>query len=63
MAAVGDTIDQMLGESITTKSLAFSSTFGYHETTHTVGGNTVQVAEVDLVWADVDASGNITYSF
>ena len=63
MAAAGDTIDQMLGSGVGTRSLAFSSTFGYKETNHTVGGNTVQVAEVDLVWADVDASGNISYSF
>lgn len=63
MSAVGDTIDQMLAETVGTRALAFSSTFGYHETSHTVGGNTTQVAELDLVWADVDASGNITYSF
>lgn len=63
MSAVGDTIDQMLAETVGTKGLAFSSTFGYHETSHTVSGNTTQVAELDIVWADVDASGNITYSF
>jgi len=63
MAVAGDTIDQMLGNGVGTKSLAFSSTFGYQETTHTVGGNSVAVAEVDLVWAEVDDNGNISYSF
>ena len=52
----------MLGNNINTKSLAFSSTFAYTEKSVTVRGNSVNVAEVDLVWADVDANGNITYS-
>ena len=62
MATAGDTIDQILAETTGTKSLAFSSTFGYREVTHSVGGNNVTVAELDLVWAEVDENGNITYS-
>ena len=52
----------MLGNNINTRSLAFGPTFAYTEKAVTVGGSSVNVAEVDLVWADVDASGNITYS-
>lgn len=62
LANAGDSIDQMLGTSISTRSLAFSSTFAYTEKAVTVGGSSVNVAEIDLVWADVDANGNITYS-
>ena len=61
MATSGDTIDNILAESTGTKGLAFSATFGYKEVTHTIGGNNVTVAELDLVWAEVDSDGNITY--
>lgn len=44
--------------SIGTRTLRFASTFAYKETSS--GGTTY--ADLDLVWADVDASGNITYS-
>ena len=62
LGAANDSIDVMLGNNINTRSLAFGPTFAYTEKSVTVGGSSVNVAEVDLVWADVDASGNITYS-
>jgi len=62
LGAANDSIDVMLGNSISTRSLAFGPTFAYSEKAVTVGGSSVNVAEIDLVWADVDANGNITYS-
>lgn len=56
-----DTIDEFLTNSINTKSLAFSNTFAITEKEHTIGQNKVTVAEIDLVWAEVDKDGNMTY--
>lgn len=53
----GDTIDDLLDYGNTgVKKLAFSSTFGYKE------GTSADIAEIDLVWAEVDSNGHITYS-
>lgn len=62
LGAASDTIDEMLGSGISTRSLAFSSTFGYSEKSVTVGGNSINVAELDLVWAEVAADGTISYN-
>ena len=65
LGTANDYIDQALGETIGANFLAFSGKFGYTEKTVVVGNNgsdiTKTVAEIDLVWAEVDSLGNVTY--
>ena len=57
LGKTNDTIDDLLDYGNTgVKKLAFSSTFGYKD------GTSDDVAEIDLVWAEVDKDGKITYS-
>ena len=53
MASTGDTIDAVLPGTTGTAALSFSSTFAYNDSKD---NNTI-----DLVWAEIDDSGNITY--
>lgn len=54
MDSAGDTIDNILANSTDTKSLRFGSSFAYNDS---LG----ETAELDLVWAEIDKSGSITY--
>lgn len=62
MQNTADTIDEMLGSSVDTYSIAFGPTFGYSIVDRVSGQNTVRVAELDLIWAEVAADGTITYN-
>lgn len=62
MQNASDTIDEMLGSSVDTYSVAFGPTFGYSIVDRVSGTSTVRVAELDLIWAEVAADGTITYN-
>ena len=59
LGKTNDILDNILTNSTGTKSLAFSSAFGYRE--KTLDGTTTKVAEIDLVWAEVAEDGTVTY--
>lgn len=50
MASVGDTIDTILPGTTNTDALSFSSTFAYSDS-----------KMLDIVWAEVDENGTVTY--
>lgn len=63
LGSANDYIDQALGDSIGTNFLAFSGKFGYTEKSIEVSsGVNKTVAEIDIVWAEVDSLGNVTYN-
>lgn len=55
MVAEGDTIDNILASSTDTKSLRFGASFAYNDS---LG----ETAELDIVWAEIDSAGHITYT-
>lgn len=58
LGKTGDTIDHLVGQGNTgVAGLAFSSAFAYKEKEI----NNIKYAEINLVWAEVDDNGNVTY--